>query len=79
MKVYLIFLHCRLCTRPVMTVTLHRGIMMIAFKSKENHCVGKLQCVLSNIFAISSRSENDMNAFQATRKHKALNKLLNDA
>lgn len=49
---------------------------MIAFKSKENHCVGKLQYVLPNILAISSRSENDINAFQTTRKHEALNKLL---
>lgn len=49
---------------------------MIALKSKETRCVGKLQYVLSNILAISSRSENDINAFQATRKQAALNKLL---
>lgn len=49
---------------------------MIAFKSRENHCVGKLQYVLSDILAITSRSEDDINAFEATRKLKALNKLL---
>lgn len=57
-------------------MTLNGEIMMIAFKSKENRCVGKLQYVLSNILAISSRSEDDINAFQAARKHEALNKLL---
>ncbi len=49
---------------------------MIALKSKENHGVEKLQHVLSNILAISPRSENNINALQASRKHTALNKLL---
>lgn len=57
-------------------MTLNKGIMMIAFKSRENRCVGKLQYVLSDILAITSRSEDDRNAFEATRRLKALNKLL---
>lgn len=39
--VYLIFLNFPLCILPVMAMTLNRGIMMIAFKSEENHCVEK--------------------------------------
>lgn len=57
-------------------MTLNKGIMMIAFKSRENRCVGKLQYVLSDILAITPRSEDDRNAFEATRRLKALNKLL---
>lgn len=47
--------------------------MMIAFKSKENRCVGKSLLLIS---WRSHQGQNDINAFQATRKHEALNKLL---
>lgn len=55
--------------RHVITMShLNKGIVMIAFKSIENHCGGKLQYVLSNSLAILSRSEKDIKHFSGNQK-----------